>query len=350
MADRHLALCYNRPLFLLDVECEGLKQPMSDAAWQRGDFESCREPGPDGPDGPDEPDGAATPTPRSRSAPRLEFRGHGIFGYFLPLMAILDEIVDLHHARNHPRLGAGFRAAPSTTREPTSAATSTRTSRACGGSASSTRRGWPTAAGETRPAATTAKIKHGPPAQAPRRGGSPAGRVVTEREMQARIVVAYGTHVMHVLHVLLDGKWDPISLLDDDDLWISSQGFLTATRHAVTAADAIGQILEHDPGLELMPFFGIYLLQGSFLLLLIADKLHLEASPSVVGACETIVRAHEACVVTLSTEYQRNFSRVMRSAVAVARDRVLDAGEQHQRRRELLGLYRWTGDGTGLAL
>jgi hypothetical protein len=29
-----------------------------------------------------------------------------------------------------------------------------------------------------------------------------------------------------------------------------------------------------------------------------------EASPSVVKACETIVRAHEACVVTLNTEYQ----------------------------------------------
>jgi len=29
-----------------------------------------------------------------------------------------------------------------------------------------------------------------------------------------------------------------------------------------------------------------------------------EASPSVVKACETIVRAHEVCVVTLNTEYQ----------------------------------------------
>lgn len=51
-------------------------------------------------------------------------------------------------------------------------------------------------------------------------------------------------------------------------------------------------------------FFGIYLLQGSFLLLLIADKLQGEANPNVVKACETIVRAHEACIVTLNTEYQ----------------------------------------------
>jgi len=92
-----------------------------------------------------------------------------------------------------------------------------------------------------------------------------------------------------------------------------------------------------------------------------------EASPSVVKACETIVRAHEACVVTLNTEYQvryplasndivlttiqRNFRKVMRSALAQVRGRVPeDFGEQQLRRREVLALYRWTGDGTGLAL
>ena len=123
--------------------------------------------------------------------------------------------------------------------------------------------------------------------------------------MHARIVVTYGTYLMHTLHVLLNGKWDPISLLDDNDLWISSQSFVTATGHAVSAAEALNEILELDPDLSFMPFFfGIYLLQGSFLLLLIADKLQGEASPNIVRACEVIVRAHEACIVTLNTEYQ----------------------------------------------
>ncbi|APA12881.1 hypothetical protein sscle_10g076510 [Sclerotinia sclerotiorum 1980 UF-70] len=36
--DRHLALCYNRPLFLLDIECDGLFQPMDDILWQAGEF------------------------------------------------------------------------------------------------------------------------------------------------------------------------------------------------------------------------------------------------------------------------------------------------------------------------
>jgi len=47
-----------------------------------------------------------------------------------------------------------------------------------------------------------------------------------------------------------------------------------------------------------------YLLQGSLILLLLADKLSTETNDSVIRACETIVRAHEAAVVTLNTEYQ----------------------------------------------
>ena len=100
-------------------------------------------------------------------------------------------------------------------------------------------------------------------------------------------------------------KSHPINLLDDNDLWISSESFISAMGHAVSAAEAASEILDYDPDLSFMPFFfGIYLLQGSFLLLLTADKLQGDASPSVVRACETIVRAHEACVVTLNTEYQ----------------------------------------------
>lgn len=41
----------------------------------------------------------------------------------------------------------------------------------------------------------------------------------------------------------------------------------------------------------------------------------------------------------------------MRSALAQIRGHApVDSGEEEQRRREVLSLYRWTGDGTGLAL
>ena len=130
-------------------------------------------------------------------------------------------------------------------------------------------------------------------------------QTASEITLQTRTTVAYGMHIMHVLHILLTGKWDPIAILDDNDLWISSQSFVTATGHAVSAAEAVADVIEYDPDLSFMPFFfGIYLLQGSFLLLLFADKLQGDVSPDVVRACETIVRAHEACVATLDTQYQ----------------------------------------------
>ncbi|CZS89204.1 probable transcriptional activator xlnR [Rhynchosporium agropyri] len=347
--DRHLALCYNRPLFLLDIECDGLLQPLDDTLWQAGDFytgtSSIHITSPSG-------------APRIRGiGPNFECTGHSIFGYFLPLMTILGEIVDLYHAKNHPRFGVGFRSAQEWDDHASEIA---RQLDRYGESLKEfEERNLNT---EENPEMAMEGISNAQPANTAEQNdaGTPSVRSVhtassahvSEADIQTRIVVAYGTHVMHVLHILLTGKWDPISLLDDNDLWISSQSFINATGHAVSAAEAINNILEYDPGLEFMPFFyGVYLLQGSFLLLLIADKLQVEASPSVVKACETIVRAHEACVATLNTEYQRNFRKVMRSALAQVRGRVPeDFGEQQLRRREVLALYRWTGDGTGLAL
>ncbi|GJN81058.1 hypothetical protein PLIIFM63780_004590 [Purpureocillium lilacinum] len=304
--DRHLALCYNRPMFLLDIECENLLQPLNDNTWQKGAFPTFPDNNPD--------QGALGSGSQGFGAqgarlagPQFECRGHSIFGYFLPLMTILGEVVDLHHAKNHPRFGIDFRAA----HEWDAQAEEIRRHlevyeqslkrfeeqhlprQADGGKGDS-----------GRPDGDNTRMNDtsSPSAQSVYTNAS---NRMTENEIQARITVAYGTHVMHVLHILLADKWDPISLLDDNDLWISTQAFITATGHAVSAADAIAQILEFDPGLEFMPFFfGVYLLQGSFLLLLIADKLQFEASPNVIRACEIIVRAHEACVVTLNTEYQ----------------------------------------------
>ncbi|PQE10232.1 transcriptional activator xlnr protein [Rutstroemia sp. NJR-2017a WRK4] len=348
--DRHLALCYNRPLFLLDIECDGLLQPMDDTIWQAGEFYTG-----DSSIHITSPSGAQR---IRRRGPNFECTGHSIFGYFLPLMTILGEIVDLYHAKNHPRFGISFRSA----REwDDHASEISRQLDAYGQSLKDFEVEQITALPEDQPDQNMEGIQSTNKPHEHNDIGTPSvhsvhthasSNHVTEANIQARIVVAYGTHVMHVLHILLAGKWDPISLLDDNDLWISSQSFINATGHAVSAAEAINNILEYDPGLEFMPFFfGVYLLQGSFLLLLIADKLQVEASPSVVKACETIVRAHEACVATLNTEYQRNFRKVMRSALAQVRGRVPeDLGEQQLKRREMLSLYRWTGDGTGLAL
>lgn len=348
--DRHLALCYNRPLFLLDVECEGLLQPENDTVWQNAEYYP--------------PENHEQTLYFRRRGPCFECTGHGIFGYFLPLMTILGEIVDINHAKNHPRFGIRFRSGPEwddqireITTQLESYGRSLRDFEA---------RFAPRPEGSDRPLSDVVHDQNSPSIQSTGTGSIR----MTEAVLRTRVVIAYGTHLMHTLHILLNGKWDPIALLDDNDLWISSQSFISATSHAVSAAEAISDILEYDPDLSFMPFFfGIYLLQGSFLLLLIADKLQGEASPAVVKACETIVRAHEVCVVTLNTEYQvrarvpcvymylsdsrlqRNFRKVMRSALAQVKGRLPDDfGEQQQRRREVLALYRWTSDGQGLAL
>lgn len=277
--DRHLALCYNRPLTLLDKECSQLLQPMNDDLWQAGDFPSA--------------------TYRAVGPP-TECSGHSMFGYFLPLMAILGGIIDLQQAREHPRYGFAF--AHGTERDQHVMALSQQLD-AYGQSLKNFEARYTNslALAENEPAENP-HLDHLSPSG---RSSSTVGSRVNESIVHTKMVVAYGTHIMNVLHVLLAGKWDPINLLEDHDMWISSESFLAAMSHAVGAAEAAADILEYDPDLSFMPFFfGIYLLQGSFLLLLAADKLQGDADSSVVRACETIVRAHEACVVTLNTEYQ----------------------------------------------
>ncbi|EXJ87913.1 hypothetical protein A1O1_04840 [Capronia coronata CBS 617.96] len=322
MQDRHLALCYNRPMFFLNKECENLLQPLDDDAFQAGRFDRGSD------------------SKHRRRGLNIECTSHSVFGYFLPLMVILGEILDLNHARNRPRFGPRAKQ-PKNWDEHTDEITqqletykqSLKDFAAYGGHVLDS-----THNDVVTPSVVSAGTNESYPA--------------SELALQTKTVVAYGTHIMHVLHILLTGKWDPIALLDDNDLWISSQSFVTATGHAVSAAEAVAEIIEDDPDLSFMPFFfGVYLLQGSFLLLLFADKLQGDVSPDVVKACETIVRAHEACVATLDTQYQRNFRKVMRSALQQVRGRVPeDLAEQQHWRREVLALYRWTGDGTGLAL
>jgi xylanolytic transcriptional activator XlnR len=268
MQDRHLALCYNRPMFFLNRECENLLQPLDDDVFQSGRFEHASDYG------------------QRRRGLNIECTSHSIFGYFLPLMVLLGEILDLNHTRNRPRFGPRARRPKNwddSVEEISQAleqfGQSLQDFEANGGRLH--------AQDHNPDAVTPSVVSTGTNDSLPHSS--------SELSLQTKTAIAYSTHIMHVLHILLTGKWDPIALLDDNDLWISSQTFATATTHAINAADAVGDIIDYDPDLSFMPFFfGIYLLQGSFLLLLFADKLQgAEVSAEVVRACETIVRAHE---------------------------------------------------------
>ena len=211
----------------------------------------------------------------------------------------------------------------------------------------------------------------------------------------------YAYQISHVMHILSLISWDPLDLLNSiDDTLLNSPEFGEATLHAISAANHTRRILTMDADLMLMPFFfGIYLLQSSFVLLFLVDRVETKVAQDVVVACETVVHAHEVCVVTLNTEYQRNFRRVMRSTINILnmyRDSAVISGSggsdddaslgiphgasdsphlspplgmadlantqffeaqktrekdlARKRRNDVLGLYRWSSGGHGLAV
>lgn len=330
--DRHLALCYNRPLALLDAESEDLLLPLDEGAWQAGNVHS-NSPKPDGPQCP-----RSGERNQRRVFPNFICHDHSIFGFFLPLMTITGELIDLNQARNHPMLGLRAQRKEAwdihineVLRQLESYKASLTTF---------------VAAADTDPLSTTfpsAPKPDQPPAIDP--------SLSQAYSWHTQTVIAYASYLVHVLHILLVGKWDPVSLIEDKDFWTSSPAFASTISHALDAADSVDQILRFDPDISFMPyFFGIQLLQGSFLLLLIVERLQKEAGEGILNACEVMIRATESCVVTLNTEYQRNFRQVMRSAVAQARGRPVDHSEIRRRRKAVLALYRWTRKGTGLAL
>lgn len=224
-------------------------------------------------------------------------------------MALLGDIIDLHFKRQHPRLGMvddSHIVAIISDLLAKCEASIEKLGRGTGliedGASPSTGLSIKTLVSKYTPVPPTAL-----PARPP--------DTTAKDHSHSQLVTAYSTHILHVLHVLLHGKWDAISMLDDDDDWITSTRFNNCASRAIAASQAVSQILKFDPELTFMPYlFGIYLLQGSFILLLFADRMpRVGANQSVELACETIVRAHEVCVVTLSTEFQASLMKIQPS-------------------------------------
>jgi len=237
--------------------------------------------------------------PRRVIGPPTTITGTGFFEYFLPLMAIMGDIIEVHHRRQHSRLGA--------LDDSQAVAAIGEMLSKCERSLDKLSREIEMGDYASMASSSGPSIKDlvtGIPLQSTPVPPTTTGRTRDQSRMQ--LVTAYSTHILHVLHVLLHGKWDAISMLDDDDDWITSTRFNSCASHAIAASQAVSQILKFDPELTFMPYlFGIYLLHGSFILLLFADRMpQLGPNQSVEQACETIIRAHEVCVVTLSTEFQ----------------------------------------------
>ncbi|KAL5354793.1 hypothetical protein ACLOAV_000883 [Pseudogymnoascus australis] len=250
--DRHLALSYNRPLHLPDSECHVL-QPLSEDIWQDDDIFLLDA------------------IPHRTFGPPVTVSGTGLFDYFLPLMAILGDIIELRFRRHHPRLKMHDVSATQNCIEKILAE--------CEQSVMEFANANPT---------------------------TPGTSTQTPRAKRANLVIPYATYIIKVLYILLHGEWDAISMLEDDGDWISSFNFSQCASNSIAAAQSITDILAVDPELSHMPYlFGIYLFHGSFVILLFAERMpQIGPNASVEQACELIIRAHEVSIVTLSTEFQ----------------------------------------------
>ncbi|KAG4436502.1 hypothetical protein IFR05_008008 [Cadophora sp. M221] len=316
MADRHLSFCFNAPLSILDAECH-VYQPLDDLTWQALDTKS------------------ACDLPDRCLGPCTTMLGSDVFEYFLPLMAILGDIVEIHHWGRHPRFARLQREAAILRAE----------------------NDLDLYEQSLRNFEEIVRIRFHE-AEAPAAFSTPDNtnsyrkpQPVLPEHARLRTIIGYSNYLLHVLHILLHGSWDPVDMIDGPD-WITPNSFVKCATHTISAAATVAEILDYDPELNFMPYlFGIYLLHGSFILLIFADRMDMATSETIIRACETTYRAHEVCVVTLNTEYQKTFKKVLRSALCNVRGTIPFEAEQHKaRRREFLMMYRWNGDGRGLAI
>ena len=99
LMDRHLALCYNRSLALLEAECRDLLLPLDDVSWQSGAQPHSHGTRPDG------PRCMLLPSGKGRlHGPPKTCSGIGLFEFFLPLMVHCGTLLDLNRSRLHPVL------------------------------------------------------------------------------------------------------------------------------------------------------------------------------------------------------------------------------------------------------
>ncbi|KAJ8118576.1 hypothetical protein OPT61_g457 [Boeremia exigua] len=358
--DRHLALSYNGNLSIVDGESH-VYIPIPERIWQSNAGNCTQD------------------QSHRQLGPPAVVTGTGFFEFFLPLMVLLGDIINLRRRRHHPRLG--------TLDDDGSIALLEKLLERCKESIDDLQRQNDS---ETGPNASRNNSLLTQDGGAVLQGATPGSTVPLpadesnndRRSSRTRLVTAYAHFILHVLFILLHGEWDALTMLawlpaaNSHSEWITSSSFHKCSSHAVFASEAISSILRIDPELIFMPYlFGIYLFHGSLVLLLFADRMpavHGGSNDAVEAACETIIRAHEACIVTLNTEFQRVFKRVMRATLMVVKDQnktgwPYDTNRESDRsgceenaetvrekivdtRKEMLRLYRWNQGGRGLAI
>lgn len=275
--DRHLCISYNKPLALLDGECQSLYQPDDDTYWQSDQPYIWQQ------------------RAGTKMGPTIECRGLTFFGFFTPLTTLLGEIVYFIGAQNHPRFGVTYSTLrdwkeweKGIERSIDNYEVSLRNTLDAGTVSS------PVVSDSRISSTTTSPLN-----------ASDSPLANSTIPLQSRIVYAYAKLILEVLRVLLLGKWDPLTLLNNSDAFVAGPAFALAVEHANSAAKAAEDLLDLDPGVQFMPFYlGVYLFQGSLPLVLVADRLAGDADATAIKACSTMIRVHESSIVRMPSEYQ----------------------------------------------
>ena len=270
IADRHLSLTLNRPAILADADCEGLLQPVDEHIWQFGDEYL-------GPAMIGDERGAQHFRPRGAS---FLIDSLSFFGLLSPLMTILGGIMTLRQALGSRPLAEWNQQASVV---------------------QSQLDGFQQSLSVQEIHINGVEYRHS--------RGNPSENLFQQAGpshfSQSRVAIAYGYFLIHVLHLLLHGHWDPVLLLEDRDDWKSSPFFASATQQAVEAGWALDHIFEWDPDLRLMPdYLGTFILQGSFFFLYYSEKLAPRADDSIAGACKSFYRAMSSQRFKMNAHYQ----------------------------------------------
>ncbi|KAL4779650.1 fungal-specific transcription factor domain-containing protein [Aspergillus varians] len=277
--DRHLALSFNQPLHIHDSECQVL-YPLPEWMWQNLDSIPLED------------------IPPRICGPPTQISGTGFFEYFLPLMAILGDIIELRSRNQHPRLGCFDEAYLAGTVEAMLAD--------CEYSLEMLQavRAPPHTdiPHDSVPLLSTSSTSFGYAATPypPRRATD--------------VVITYSQYIIRVLHMLLYRKSDTTSAVESNANCVLSPDVFTSTTHAVTVGESIAHILEIDKDLSFMPFvFGIYLFHGSLNFFSVVHQMARVGGDGMAQqGCEAIARAHEVAIKSLDTSFQRHFTRVVR--------------------------------------
>ncbi|KAJ5097489.1 hypothetical protein N7456_008210 [Penicillium angulare] len=304
--DRHFAFSNNHPPNILDEECKNLLVPLDEYSWQAGFTKS------NGFHRQDSPISHLGSQAKHQTFPDYCCRGSSIFGFLLPLMTITGEVMRLKTVCSQGNEAYEVQAAE-VIRHLEIYQTSLATLMV----------DLPSSTIHSQTTNEAASLQ------------------LSQYSRQAEIVAMYASYIVQVLYILIVGKWDWLFLVEEKECW-TSPAFSSTISHTLQATSWLKKILEFDPDMSFMPFFfSIQLLHGSLPVLLIVERLQRMSGEDILNACEIILRATESCLVTRSTDHQRNFRQLMRGAVAQARGRPVSASEIQRRRKAVFALYLW---------